>query len=181
MVSGSLILFFALIYFLLTRESALNIKKNDTLEFRLAVFGLNIRFGKNKKSENAKRTKRKERPDYLKLLSKITKRLSKSKITISKVTLPSKAEEFTPSAFLLPYGKYAAIFAVISFIDSKVKKLEIQEGAICVSRSISDFCLDITIKIKLFYMLLFLFDYFSLSIKKRKKSRRKIYVREQNG
>ena len=181
MVFGTLILLSASTFFLLTRDIKFNIKKKEKIEFCLTVLRHTFNFRKKEKNTSADTTNRKSISPYLKTLFKNKKRLRKARITISEIALPYKVNDFSVDSFLLPYKEFALISGIVSFLEAQFEGVEIKEGAVSVATAKNSFCLDITIKIKLFYALLFLSDSFVLSIKERKKNRRKAYVREQNG
>ena len=178
MIFVTFIFLSATLFLLLTRDISLNIKKNDQLCFRFAFLHFNFDFKRKKKRKKKSKQKSSITPNYFKLIQKNSKLLQKTTIVISKITLPCNEKDFTVDSFLLPYKKYALISSIISFLDSKVKNLEIKRDAVSISQSASSLCLDITIKTELFHLLPFIFAHLFLSIKNRIKGRKKRNVRE---
>ena len=115
------------------------------------------------------------------LIRKFSKRLRCIEITVRKINIPYKAQEFTTKSVLAPYNIYAVLNTVIALAKTKAKAIDIKDDAVCVSCDFTKLCLDITLRFKLFYIFPLLYDYLTVCVKRRKKKRRKAYVREQNG
>ena len=181
MVFGAFIILSLLIVLLLICDIELHVRKQDTFELTVTVFHHNITFKKRQRTTHQGSEKKKKKISYFKIFPKILKRLRKGELLISRITLPSTNQDFSVESFLGAYRIYAVLNASLSFISSNVKSLEISNDAISISKEESKFCLDITLKIKLFYLLLALSDYLLFSVRERIKNRRRSYVREQNG
>ena len=146
------------------------IKDKDT-KLYLTLFKKKINLIKKRKNKNnsAASQKSKKKPPTLKLIKLILKNLDKCEVEIKKIALPLSTDNSPIKNFLLPYRLSIPVYTTISYLESKTKSFKISNDAFRFNDSSDVFCLDINLRIKLFYVLLILFDYLILSSKAKIK------------
>lgn len=163
-----------IITFILTISVKFNFSKDTDTKLYIHFFGKEINLLPTKR-KSSERKEKKNNLTFSERINPIAKRLKHIEIYVNKISVPISDKEFSVSSFLFPYELNAFIFSIITFVQSAVKKFEASNDAFHAGTSNSKFCLDINIKIKLFYVLLILVEYLLLS-KKSKRKRRKVYV-----
>ena len=141
------------------------IKENDTKLF-LTLFNKNINLINFKKNK-APPKKKKNHFSVFKLIGLFFKWLRKCEIKINKIQLPQNFDTFSTNTPLKPYEIYSIVFAFVVYLKKRSKDLIITNHSFVIDSSHKNLCLDISVKIRLFHLLLFLFDLLLLLIKKR--------------
>lgn len=160
-----------MIAFILTRISWINVINGEFLriEFHMPIFAL-ILTKKNKSKAEKKKAKVKDLSalTYVRIIVKLLKRFDKSEIIIKKIIPPEKAREFTYSTLTKPYGYQSLIYAIIAYLETKVEKLSLKENAVSFIPGNSLFQCDITVKARLYELIIGVFCLYR-SIKKEKR------------
>ena len=166
MLIGVLFLFVFTICFILFAETELIIQKEEktTITFKLPCFSFSLHPKKDKqKSKSIKKL------PYFKLFPSIIKKLSKSKITIRKINFPVNSNDVSQNSFFELYKANAALYTLLSYISIHVDELHVCHDSICYDSRLP-FCLDFSIKFKLYYIIPLLWDGLILYKKTRKKA-----------
>lgn len=160
-----------MIAFILTRISWINVINGEFLriEFHMPIFAL-ILTKKNKSKAKKKKAKVKDLSalTYVRIIVKSLKRFDKSEIIIKKIIPPEKEREFTYSTLTKPYGYQSLIYAIIAYLETKVEKLSLKENAVSFIPGNSLFQCDITVKARLYELIIGVFCLYR-SIKKEKR------------
>ena len=166
--------FTVLLCYILTRDATFVLIKEDDIKIYLTFFNKNINLTKKRKSPSiSKKTKDKKQIPYLKFIKKISKLLKNSKIIIKSIVIPVK-NEFNTDTFLSPYRTLTIVYSLIAFISSQAESTVLCDDFISFSTSKSSLCLDITVKSKLFRILLavsVLIFYYITTPRNRKRKR----------
>lgn len=160
-----------MIAFILTRVSFVNVINGEFLriEFHMPIFAL-ILTKRNKSKAEKKIAKSKELSafTYIRIIIKSLKRFDKSEVIVKKIIPPEKAREFTYSTLTKPYGYQSLIYAIIAYLETKVEKLTLKENAVCFIPGNSLFQCDITVKARLYELIIGAFCLYR-NIKKEKR------------
>ena len=137
---------------ILTRKIFINVKKDDILkiEIHFPIFALHLSEKKGSK------TNKKKNNNYRKiiiLIREIAGRLGGCEILVKSITLPIKGCADDRGAFTKPFAFQAIIYSVLAYIDTKVQKLTVYNGAVTSSSEVSSVCCDITVKGRLIRLL----------------------------
>ena len=161
-----LILFFSCLFLILISKVEIRIIMDNTTSIYLSFlfFSFNIRKSKKKKGNSEKNS---TQGSYLKKLAKDHRLLKHLEITLNKIIIPQKQNDFTPKSILALYRICAVIFSLISYLESQSKEMTITNDAISCSIGADGFCLDFSLKFRLFSSFPFLYDYFKHRIKQK--------------
>ena len=167
------VLLFTLTTALLFSKSEIRIKSNKSVEIGLKVLNLSFKIPKKKeRSNNNQTTNKKDSTQYFKLIRLIPKYIKKLEIAIYKLEIPESEAAFSPSFVLSTYGKDVLIYTLISYVASSAKSFYISNEVYKDLHS-NSFCLDLSIKFRLFFALPILFDLLVFRLKTIRKGRKK--------
>ena len=140
------------VLFIFTRKIFINVKKDDILkiEIHFPVFALLLT---EKKEEKQKSDKKPSYRNIVRLIREIPGKLSSCEVIIKSITLPIKSAPDSPGAFTKPFIVQSLIYSALAYIDAKVQKLTVYNGAVKSSAEARSFCCDITVKGRLFRLL----------------------------
>ena len=151
---------------LLLSKIRIRIIKEDVTDIYITVFHFNFRINRKKKKNHRKKSEKKH-PSLLRLIPRFSKRLRKCEVSVYKIKLPCKEDEFSLDYFLQPYKTDAIVFALLSYIESNVKNLNLAKLSIVHEPGLKHICLDFSLAFRAFYLLPFLFDFIFLNLKEK--------------
>ena len=140
------------VLFIFTRKIFINVKKDDILkiEIHFPIFALLLT---EKKAEKQKSKNKIGYRDIARLIREIAGKLGGCEVLIKSITLPVKSAPDSPNAFTKPFIFQSLIYSALAYIDTKVQKLTVYNGAVTSSNAASAFRCDITVKGRLIRLL----------------------------
>ncbi len=173
-----LILLF-LIFFVLTRVVWVRIIKKEVLriEFHLPLLALYLIGDKDKKKKKKKETEKLSTRAYIRVIAGTLARVRECEVNVKEITLPYKADSFSGFTLVKPFGYQGLIYAVIAYLQTKAKKITLEDNAIISSPGITETHYYFTVKLRLFQLIYALLT-FRRGLYEEKRARRIKYVRE---
>lgn len=169
------------IFFLLTRDSVVEVKKSESLVIKINLIFFAITLIDKDKKRKKKKKQDKDKSLYRLIYPKIKKLLSISYIEVKRLYIPFFSLPASPADVPLLFGNQAINLAIISYLISYAKDFKICDGAtdgIPPGES-CDTVFHFLVKAPLIHLI-----YTILSVKrlaKKNEKRKTKYVANQNG
>lgn len=152
------ILFFFILFFVLTRRVFVKIIKKDDLiiEIHLPILAL-ILIQRSQNGDKSKNKAKKEEKlsiiSYIRLITGIVARIKDAEIVVKSISIPIKSEEFDKSTIIRPLKQHALLCGFIAYLRTKTKNIFIEDNAFILSPDISALQCNITVKLRLYSLI----------------------------
>ena len=166
-----------LFFFILTRKIWVRIIKKEILrvEFHLPLLSLHLIGDNNKKKK--KETDKLSTRAYIRVIAGTLSRVKDCEVIVKEITLPLKTNSFSGMSLVKPFGYQGLIYAIIAYLQTKAKKLTLNDNAIISSPDVTETQYYVTVKLRL-YQLIYALLTFRRGIYEEKRARRINYVGE---
>ena len=146
-----------LILFILTRWIYVNIRRDEslTIELHFPILALYLRENKAKRKK-AKNKRTNKFSSYLNIIKAISVIIKGCELTLRRISFPSKADRLD-NTITRTYSYYSLTAAALAYLDERAIKLTVLDDAFLPCSASNSFRLDLSIKTRLFTLLLGLF------------------------
>ena len=159
---GLILLF--LLFFILTRMVLVRVIKGEYLEvqFHLPLLALFLSNADKKKDGELteKEVRREKEKDprlsaraYIRVVAGTLARVKDCELTVKRVILPCKTDNFGSFTLVNPFGYQGLIYAVIAYLQTKAKRLVLEDNAIISSPDVTVTHFYLTVKLRLFQLI----------------------------
>lgn len=144
--------------FTLTRKTYVKIRKDDAwrveLHFTLSAIRFERTVAKSDTPEEKKKKGRTPPSYYREVVHRLTELFEVAELEIRRLFLPvGEGADLYGRRVTAPWRYHTAVSALIAYLDAKSEKLTIHDNAIILNPDDGRFSLDVTIKVRLFYIL----------------------------
>ena len=153
------ILFFFILFFVLTRKVFVKIIKKEDLiiEIHLPILAL-ILIQRSQRGNNSKRKAKKQEKklsiiSYIRLITGIVARIKDAEIVVNSISIPIKSKEFDKSTTIRPLRQHALLCGFIAYLRTKTRNIFIEDNAFILSPDINALQCNITVKLRLYSLI----------------------------
>jgi hypothetical protein len=147
------------------------------VEFHLPLLALHLIGNRDKKNKKKKETEKLSARAYIRVIAGTLARVEDCEVNVKEVTLPCKTDSFSTFTLVKPFGYQGLIYAIIAYLQTKAKRLTLDDNAIISSPDVKKIHYYVTVKLRL-YQLIYALLTFRRGINKEKRARRINYVGE---
>ena len=141
------------VLFIFTRQTFIKVKKSDLLKIEIHFPILALHLTERKGEKKKKKTRKRNYSAIYKIIHDAADTLDGCEVLIKSIEIPIKNNVGDIGAFTKPFIYQSVIYSLLAYIDTKVQKLTLCNGAVTSTDKASSFSFDILVKGRLYKLL----------------------------